>query len=144
MQDFIIREITVKAPKEHVYTAVSDPKQIISWFPDAVEGTFDVGAQATLDFGTDGTAVILIVDAKPFEYFAFRWYTGNDVSVDVLKVPNTLVEFTIEEAGEETKVTVKESGFAALPAETAAKSLEDNTGGWEYMMNRLETVLNQA
>jgi uncharacterized protein YndB with AHSA1/START domain len=54
-----------------------------------------------------------------------------------------LVEFFIEEMEQGTKVTVKESGFAALPAEVAEKSFKDNSGGWGYMMERLEKLMNQ-
>jgi len=28
-----------------------------------------------------------------------------------------------------------------MPAETATKAFEDNSGGWEFMMSRLEKVL---
>jgi hypothetical protein len=31
-----------------------------------------------------------------------------------------------------------ESGFASLPAEVAEKSLKQNSGGWDYMLGRLE------
>ena len=144
MQDFIEREITVKAPKERVYTAISDPKEITTWFPNSVTGTFAVDQQATFDFGEDGTAEIYVVAAQPFEYFAFRWYTGNESIKSVLEAPHTLVEFHIEEVSAGTKVTVKESGFNSLPAEVAEKNFTGNTSGWKYMIGRLEEVMNQA
>ena len=143
MQDAIERTLTVKAGKEKVYAAVSDPTKIISWFPDAVEGSMEVGQQSSFDFGSDGKAQVYVVKATPFDYFAMRWYTGKEPVADVLAAPNTLIEFRIEELAEGTKVTVKESGFASLPAEIAEKNFNDNTGGWEYMMGRLETVMNQ-
>lgn len=141
MQDVIQREITVKATKESVYAAITDPTQIISWFPDAVVGSFEVGAQPVLSFDGYGKSRIYIADAKPFKYFAYRWIPGDsEVVDDVTCVPNTLVEFMIEEMGEETKVTLKESGFAALPADDAEEKLKMNVGGWEYMMDRLEKI----
>ena len=144
MQDAIVREITVKAPRERVYKAITDPKQIITWFPDSIEGALEVGQQVTFDFGTDGTAIVRVIDAKPHEYFAFRWYTGNDAITSVLTVPNTLVEFHLQEVGSGTKVTLKESGFASLPGDRGEKQLNDNTGGWKYMMDRLEKLMNEA
>lgn len=51
MQDAIIREITVKASQERVYQAITDPAEIIKWFPDAIEGgTLEVvgGTKVTL------------------------------------------------------------------------------------------------
>jgi uncharacterized protein YndB with AHSA1/START domain len=146
MQDTIIREITVKANKERVYKAITDPKEIVTWFPDAIEGSaLEVGERPILNFGEHGKSQIYVEAANPFEYFAYRWVPGSVGMIgDVLKVPNTLVEFHIEDLGEGAKVTVKESGFASLPAEVAEKSFKQNSGGWEFMMNRLEKVMNQG
>lgn len=144
MQDIITKEITVKAPKERVYNAIADPEQITSWFPDAVEdGKFETGERPILRFG-DFKTRIYVEAAKPFDYFAYRWVPGGVAMLgDVLTVANTLVEFFVEESPEGTKVTLKESGFASLPAETAKTSLEMMQGGWTSMMGRLEETLNQ-
>jgi uncharacterized protein YndB with AHSA1/START domain len=145
MQDVIKRSVTVKATKERVYRAITDPKEITTWFPDAIEGgTLEVGQRPIFVFeGESHKAQTYIEAAQPFDYFAYRWVPGSaGIIGDVLSVPNTLVEFHIEESSEGTRVTVTESGFASLPAEVAAKSFEENNGGWEYMMNRLETTLN--
>ncbi|CAN5189213.1 hypothetical protein BH11PAT4_BH11PAT4_5420 [soil metagenome] len=137
--DTIEREVIVKAPQERVYSAITDPAQITQWFPDAIEGDFVVGAQPVLNFGTDGKARIKIIDAKPFEYFAFRWVPGGgEVVADVTAVVTTLVEFMVEGMGDETKVTVKESGFSGFGPEVAKEKFEMNSGGWEYMMDRFE------
>jgi uncharacterized protein YndB with AHSA1/START domain len=143
MQDIITREITVKAKVQRVYEAITDPEQIIKWFPDAVEGALEIGQRAVFTFEGHGKSSIYVVAAKPFEYFAYRWVPSTSGIVgDVMTVPNTLVEFYIEEVGTETKVTLKESGFASLPADVAEKSFNENSGGWEYMMNRLEKVVS--
>lgn len=146
MQDTIVREITVKASKERVYKAITDPEQIITWFPDAIEGgTLEVGQRPIFIFTNENhKAQIYVEAAKPFEYFAYRWVPGSaGIIGDVLTVPNTLVEFYIEELGEGTKVMVKESGFSSLPSEVAERSFNENSGGWEHMMSRLEKVMNQ-
>jgi uncharacterized protein YndB with AHSA1/START domain len=147
MQDFITREIVVRSPKEKVYAAITDPAQIISWFPDAVEeGSLEVGQQPIFVFNGGKHKTRVHVEKKiPNEYFSYRWVPGAIGSVDdVLSVPNTLVEFFIEELPEGTKITVKESGFTSLPSGVAEKCFTDNTGGWEYMMNRLDKVTNIA
>jgi uncharacterized protein YndB with AHSA1/START domain len=143
LQDTIERAITVKASKERVYGAITDPKQLISWFPDKVEGDLKVGEQSTFTFDGNGDVSVYVVDAKPYEYFAYRWIPGADadsVTEDVLAKPNTLVEFHIEEVEGGTKVTLKESGFASLSAEVAEAKFKDNSGGWEYMMASLEKL----
>ncbi len=145
MKDTIIREITVKAPKERVYKAITDSVEITKWFPNKIEGTLEVGQRPVMIFTSENHKTSIYVEAaKPFNYFAYRWVPGGAGIVgDVLKVPNTLVEFFIEEIGVETKVTVKESGFASLPAAVAEESFKQNSGGWEYMIGRLEKLMNQ-
>lgn len=145
MQDAIIREITVKATKERVYKAITDPKEIITWFPDAIEGSLEVGQRPILSFTSQNHKTQLYIEAaKPYEYFAYRWVPGSTGIVgDVLTVPSTLVEFRIEELEEGTKVTVQESGFSSLPSEVAEQSFKQNSGGWGHMMGRLEKVMNQ-
>lgn len=143
MQDTINKQITVKAPRERVYNAIADPKQIVKWFPDSVDGTFEVGERPLLTFG-DLKTRIYVEAAKPFEYFAYRWIPGGiEMLGDVLKADNTLVEFFIEEAEGGTKVTLKESGFASLPADHAQKALGMMNDGWTHMMGQLEKEVSE-
>jgi uncharacterized protein YndB with AHSA1/START domain len=139
MQDSIKREITINAIKERVYTAITDPTQIITWFPDAIEGELKTGEQPLFVFEGNGKGQTYIEAVQPHDYFAFRWIPGgSDFVGDVRSVPNTLVEFRIEETDGVSKVTMTESGFAKFPAEMAQKSFEMNSGGWDFMFGRLE------
>jgi uncharacterized protein YndB with AHSA1/START domain len=147
MQDVITREILVKANKEAVYSAITDPAKIVMWFPETIEGgTLEPGQRPTFVFsGGKHKAKTYIEKAVPFSYFSYRWVPRAEGPIDdILTVPNTLVEFFIDEEMGGTKVTVKESGFSALPIEVAKQAFEQNSGGWEIMMNRLEKVLNHA
>ena len=140
MQDKIQREITIKATKQRIYDAIADPEQVVLWFPNTVEGGYKVGDRPILGFGEHGKNQIYIVDAKPHDYFAYRWVPGsNHFMGDVLTVANTLVEFRIEEQSNGMcKVTMTESGFAGLPVEIAEDSFKQNSGGWDFMLGRLE------
>jgi len=140
MQDKIQREITIKASKQRIYDAIADPEQVVLWFPNTVEGSYKVGDRPILGFGEHGKNQIYIVDAKPHDYFAYRWVPGsNHFMGDVLTVANTLVEFRIEEQSNGMcKVTMTESGFASLPVEIAEESFKQNSGGWDFMLGRLE------
>lgn len=143
-QDAIQRVITINVPKERVYAAIADPKQITNWFPNAVEGSLAVGERPIFDFGEYGRNQIYVEAAQPHEYFAFRWMPGsNHFMGDVLTMPNTLVEFRLEESEGVTKVTLVESGFASLPAEHAEENFRQNCNGWEYMLGRLEKEFAQ-
>ena len=146
--DSIERRITIRAPKERVYRAITDPKQIVSWFPDAINGTLEVGARPTINFGKDTIYQIHVVAANPHDYFAYRWVPGNadgtdGFTGDVLAVPNTLVEFRLADDPKGTALTLTESGFSSLPRVVAEKKFEENSGGWDYMLDRLEKLFPQ-
>lgn len=145
MQDTIEREIIIKAPKAQVYAAIADPKQIIAWFPDTIEGGLNEGDQPIFDFGGHGKTQIYVETARPDDYFAYRWVPGaNNYVGNVREVPNTLVEFRIVEADGTSTLTLTESGFVKLPKEVAEESLKQNTGGWALMLGRLEKHLTQS
>ena len=140
MQDAIRREIAIKAPREKVYEAIADPKQITNWFPEAVEGSLEVGERPIFDFGEHGRNQVYIEAAQPHEYFAYRWIPGSEHFLgDVLTMPHTLVEFRLHESEGTTTVTLVESGFASLPPEMMEECFKQNTRGWEYMLGRLES-----
>jgi len=149
IQDKIERQVTIRAPKERVYRAITDPKQIVSWFPDAIEGTLGAGDRPILDFGEYGKNQIYVVAADPYVYFAYRWVPGcvdgtTGFKGDVLAVPHTFVEFRLSDHPSGTAVTLTESGFSNLPEAVAKKKFEENSGGWEYMLDRLEKLFAQT
>lgn len=139
MQDVIEREITINAPQERVYDSIANPKKVIKWFPESIEGVYKKGEQPIFGFGDHGRNQVYITAAQPHKYFAFRWVPGaTNFLGDVRSVPNTLVEFRIEEsAAGSCKVKLKESGFKGLPAELIEDSFKQNSGGWEFMLGRL-------
>ena len=140
MQNVIQRELTINASAERIYNAIADAQQVVKWFPEAVSGEYREGGQAIMSFGDIGQSSIYIEAMTPYRYFAYRWVPGSNHFVgDVRTVPNTLVEFRIEElASGGCKVSLTETGFAGLPAEIAASSLQQNNNGWDIMLVRLE------
>lgn len=146
LQDTIRKEIVIGAPRERVYAALTDPAKLSQWFPDAVEGEIKPGARPVFDFGEYGRHSAYVVATDPYSYVAYRWIPGS-IHVpqgfigDVLSEPNTLCEFHLGEVDGGTRVRLVESGFASLPSEFYAKSIEDNTGGWDVMIYRLKTFI---
>lgn len=140
MQNTIQREVSIKASKEKVYEAIANPEQVVKWFPNAIEGKYGVGENPVFVFEGHGKAQVYVVAAKPYEYFAYRWIPGgSDFVGDVTTVPNTLVEFNIKEKEEGMcSVVMTESGFAELPVDMAENAFKQNSGGWEFMLARLE------
>jgi len=140
MQNTIQREIMINASKERVYEAIANPEQVTKWFPETIEGDYKVGENPIFGFGDHGRNQVCIVAAQPHEYFAYRWVPGaNNFLGDVLTVPNTLVEFRIAQQDDGAcKVTLTESGFADLPAEMMEAAFRQNSGGWDFMLDRFK------
>jgi uncharacterized protein YndB with AHSA1/START domain len=146
MQDIIKREIVIHASKEQVYQAIADPEKVVKWFPETLEGEYKPGARPIFGFGEHGKNQVYIVDARPYDYFAYRWVPGaNHFIGDVLTVPNTLVEFSIEQESESScKLTLTETGFAGLPTDMMQASFEQNSAGWDFMLDRLGKYFEAA
>ncbi|GAB58783.1 SRPBCC family protein [Rheinheimera nanhaiensis] len=144
MQNIIQRELTINASAERIYNAIAAPEQVVKWFPDTVSGDYRQGAQALFSFGSEHQSSVYIEAARPHHYFAYRWVPGgNNFTGDVLSVPNTLVEFRITELEPgRCRVSLTETGFADLPAEIAASSLQQNSNGWDFMLGRLQQYFN--
>ncbi|MFN8015445.1 MAG: SRPBCC domain-containing protein [Acidimicrobiia bacterium] len=142
MKDIITRELSIKAEQENVYNVMAQPELITQWFPDRVEGNFQVGERAKLFFdGYNGFSQIYIETAQPYSHFGFRWAPGGiEFPGDVLDGPNTLVEFFLATIGDKTKVVVTESGFDSLPDDIKEQSWKMNSEGWDFMLSRLEKV----
>lgn len=140
MQDAIKREIFIDASKEKIFDAISNPEKVVKWFPETLEGKYIVGEQPIFGFGDHGKNRILVVDSKPYHYFAYRWVPGaNHFMGDVTKVKTTLVEFRIEEVSpQHCKVILFESGFSSLPQEIMEDAIKQNSGGWDFMLGRLQ------
>lgn len=147
IQDSIEKEILIRASKERVYAAITTPEQFVKWFSNGVEGTFETGERPIIDFGDYGKFKIYVVAANPHNYFAYRCVDASKYSPqgfygDALDEPNTLVEFTLEAVEGGTKVHLKESGIASLPAEVIEQTLSGNSAGWDFMLGRLLGYLN--
>ena len=58
--------------------------------------------------------------------------------MDYSAEPPTLVVFTLEPAGEGTRLTVRESGFDALPAHRRDIALRMNDSGWAEQVQNIK------
>lgn len=140
MQDIIERTIHIPAAIETVWEALTSADGISSWFGDEAEIDLRPGGEARFgwsEYGSSSHAVVVHVD-RPAR-FSYRWTAGDAERADV--GPSTLVEFTMVERNDGTDVSVRESGFASLPAEIIEKSLKSNTAGWEAEIQDLYDYL---
>ena len=143
--DRIEKIVTLKAPVDRVWNAISDSKQFGTWFGAAFDGPFVAGQRVT------GKIVPTKIDAevaktqKPYEGMAidlmiervesnrvlsFRWHPYPVENADYSKEPTTLVTFELAEVQGGTRLTITESGFDSIPLERRAKAFAANEEGW--------------
>jgi len=144
MEDRIVRDITIHAPLDRVWDLVTVPGW---WVPSDVEGPVDrtPGRQTVRVSERYGRYPVEVVAVDPRTYAAFRWasrFPGEDLAPG----RTTLVEFAVTEVADGVRVTVTESGFAALAASDAVKEqgVRENTEGWELELGGLKSLAEKA
>lgn len=137
--DRIEKQIDLKAPRSRVWQALTDAEQFGTWFGMKLEAAFVLGkpnfGRVTYP-GYEHLKLQLHVERMEAEsQFAFRWHPhAIDVTVDYSNEPMTLVEFTLEELPNGTRLTVVESGFDRLPASRRDEAFRGNSEGWAKQM----------
>jgi uncharacterized protein YndB with AHSA1/START domain len=86
-----------------------------------------------------GRFPVEVVRVDPKTYAAFRW-ASHEPGADLTAGNTTLVEFRLEPVGDAIRVSVVESGFAAVDAADSVReqAWKDNTGGWQEEMAGLK------
>ncbi|WP_367127574.1 SRPBCC family protein [Saccharothrix sp. HUAS TT1] len=132
--DRIEREVTIAAPVERVWTALTAPEHVGRWFGSGAPAEVELrpGGIMHLDHGEHGRFPTTIQVVDPPHRFAYRWasaYPGEVATEDNA----TLVEFTVVPHGDGTVVHLVESGFDALDIpedKRAGASHESHAAGW--------------
>jgi uncharacterized protein YndB with AHSA1/START domain len=156
--DRIEKKILLKAPRERVWHAISDPSHYGAWFGVEIDGPFVAGKEATgrivpsqadaevarLQEPYRGMPWHIVVDRlEPMTLFSFRWHPyAIDPNRDYSKESMTLVTFALAEAEGGTLLTVTESGFDQIPADRRAKAIEANNGGWAHQTRLIDKYLH--
>jgi len=155
--DRIEKHIVLQAPIDKVWRAISEAEQFGKWFGVAFDGPFAVGAKVT------GRIKPTVVDpevakmqkpheGKPFTFhvermepmslISFRWHPfAIDPNKDYSKEPMTLIEFKLKAVGNDTELTLVESGFDSIPADRREEAWRANDGGWTHQMKLIEKYL---
>ena len=111
-RDRVERQILIRTSIEQAFAALTDPARYPTWGPERVEGKLEPGERPVLDFGPGGGGKVrvYVVALEPPQYFAYRWMQGEHdperLLQDPLSGPNTLVEFRLEQLGDEVRVSV--------------------------------------
>jgi uncharacterized protein YndB with AHSA1/START domain len=141
MSDAIEREITIAAPVERVWDLITRPEHVGTWFGDAgAEIDLRPGGEMTLRWEEYGTVHARIERLEPMTLFSYRWAPFQDPGGDEPVAGNsTLIEFTLSETGEGTRLRVVESGFSALNTtpERQQALRQGNVDGWAVELGHL-------
>ena len=147
-QDRIERTVHIAATTERVWEILTEPEHIGRWFGS--------GTPATVDLRPDVVMVLepvhgerylaRVVKVDPPHYLAYRWASAHpDVLAD--ETNSTLVEFHVSADGDRTRLTVCESGFAALTIPAGREhfaSFESHRQGWTEVMQNLAEYIDHG
>ncbi len=154
----IEKHIVLRAPLARVWSALSDSRQFGKWFGASFDGPFIPGSELTgrivltsvdpevakLQKPHEGKTFMLYVERiEPMSLIAFRWHPfAIDPATDYSNEPMTLIEFKLQSNGDNTELTVIESGFETIPASRRADALRANDAGWSHQMKLIEKYLS--
>ena len=138
--DEVRRELEIRAPRARVWEALTEPEQLLHWFPTKrAEIDLRAGGAGVLEWD-DAKAEVVVDVVEPPGRFVFRWRPEG------LGRPFTTVSFTLEELedGASTRVRLVESGFASLPDQIETQSQMGNDEGWAHELQELKEYLEAA
>jgi uncharacterized protein YndB with AHSA1/START domain len=155
--DHIEKRVTLRAPLDRVWRAISDSQQFGAWFGCELDGPFVAGQRITgrirptqvdpaiakLQEPYAGQPMEWHIEAlEPPHRFAFRWHPfAIDRAVDYSAEPTTLVELSLAETPGGTQLVIRESGFDRIPLERRAKAFTANEGGWTAQLDLIAKYL---
>jgi len=147
--DRIEKRVTLKAPQDRVWRALTDSTEFGKWFGVKLDGPFVAGATAhgkiTIPKYEHVAAQFQVERMEPQSYFSYRWHPyAVDPAVDYSSEPTTLVEFKLEQDGAATVLTIIESGFDRIPLARRAEAFRMNDGGWSGQIKNIEKYVGEA
>lgn len=141
-QDRIERTVHIAATTERVWEVLTKPEHIGRWFGPGTPAVVDLRPDGVMEIepGPPGEKYLArIVKVDPPHVFSYRWASAfPGVLAD--EANSTLVEFQLAAEGATTRLTVCESGFAALqiPADREPfASYQSHSQGWSEVLGNL-------
>src|ERR1700722_2145222 len=141
--DRIERKILLKAPRVHVWRALSNAEEFGNWFGVALQGkSFKAGERVRGHVTYPGYEHVifdvLIERMESETLLSWRWHPAAvDPAVDYSHEPTTLVEFELQDTRDGTLLSISESGFDQVPTARRAEAFRLNSGGWDGQMDNI-------
>jgi uncharacterized protein YndB with AHSA1/START domain len=141
--DRVEKTLDLRAPRTRVWRALSNTRDFGSWFglgePLDLEGTFEPGGRIMVRWAgrKDLELFCTVVTVEPERLLAFRWVPYEiGEGEDQARHPTTLIEMRLSDTATGTRLTISESGFAALPADKQYKR-DQNGMGWAIQLQSI-------
>ncbi|MBJ3776225.1 SRPBCC family protein [Acuticoccus mangrovi] len=140
--DIVVESVDIAAPVARVWRALTDHREFGEWFGVVFATPFRPGetvhgSLTIADFaGLPLEITVREMDAP--RRFVFSWHPyAVEPDHDYTKEPQTLIEFTLEPRDTGTRLTVRESGFDALPEARRPTAFRMNTKGWPIQLGNI-------
>jgi len=134
--------VDIDASPEVVFKTISDPKELINWFPDEAILELRVGGKymvsflknsikprmkMDIDFINEGKVIEIIQNKKLVHTWQWKTFSG---------FPETVVSWELEQVNQnKTRLTLTHSGFTGK--EEGAASVQEHKKGWSFFLNEL-------
>jgi uncharacterized protein YndB with AHSA1/START domain len=146
--DSIEKRIELKAPISRVWRALTDSVEFGQWFGVKLESPFVVGKATAGRISKPGFEFrweAVVQKMEPERLFSYTWHPyAVDEKRDYSKETPTLVEFLLEKTPTGTLLTVKETGFDAIPASRKAEAYRMHDQGWAAQMTNIGDYVAKA
>ena len=146
LTDRIERSVLIQAPRERVWNALANAEHFGAWFGADLKGKrFEPGQRTqgpiTIPNMEHLEFDVIIERLEPQSLMSYRWHPCcGDEDEDFSDEPRTLVTFTLAELpGNQTRLTVVETGFDKVHPQRRLKVFRGNTQGWIWQLGRLAT-----
>ena len=136
MKDIITKEKIFKHPIDTVWNAISNAKELSTWFIQA-DFKAEKGYQYTFTSDEDGCVPITgeVKNADPYT-LVYTWIVEGTNA-------ETTVSWTLESIPEGTKLLLEHSGISKYEGETAVTMFESFNGGWDNCTDKLMSYLKE-
>ncbi len=139
--DRIERTVYLGHPPAEVWAALTTAEGLGTWFGNDAAIDLRPGGLARMSWAGGPAVQMRVERVEEPSVFGFTWQIFGLPQDDPRR---TYVEFTLEPAGEGTRLTVVESGFAQLPEDVCRKASDGNAEGWAKELDELSGYLDAA
>lgn len=136
------RSIWINAPREKAWRAVTEPEHLDRWYATCCRWeipSLETGATVKF-FHKDASQVDILVATievlNPPREFVLRWYPDKTYPALTL-----VTGFTLEEENGGTRVSIRESGYDALPEDVRQQWMDATGAGYAGSVENLKALL---